>query len=144
MPLASLPGALISLGFLAPQARIILSYSFSNLAALTSLPTFTPVINSTPSALIISILRSITCFSSFILGIPYIRSPPTRSSRSYTVTRCPRLLSWSAAASPAGPEPMIATFFPVRTFGGFAAVKPCSYACSIMPNSFSLTDTASP
>ena len=41
-------------------------------------------------------------FSSFMLGIPYISRPPTRSFRSNTVTLCPRLFNWSAAARPAG------------------------------------------
>lgn len=59
-------------------------------------------------------------------GIPYIRSPPIRSFRSYTVTRCPALFSWSAQARPAGPEPMMAIFFPVRNEGGLGAIQPIS------------------
>ena len=42
-----------------------------------------------------------------------------RSARSKTVTRWPALLSWSAQARPAGPEPTTATFLPVRFSGGF-------------------------
>ncbi len=37
-----------------------------------------------------------------------------RSARSNTVTRCPARFNWSAAASPAGPEPTTATRLPVR------------------------------
>ncbi len=69
-------------------------------------------------------LRSIMCFSSFMLGIPYIRSPPSLSLRSNTVTLCPLLLSWSATARPAGPLPTTATVLFVRTLGGFAAASP--------------------
>ena len=36
-----------------------------------------------------------------------------RSARSKTTTACPARVSCWAAASPAGPEPTIATFFPV-------------------------------
>ena len=79
-----------------------------------------------------------------MLGIPYIRSPPTLSSLSYTVTLCPRLLSWSAVASPAGPEPITATVFPVLTAGAFAFAYPFSYAFSIIRCSLALTDTGSP
>ena len=82
--------------------------------------------------------------SSFIFGIPYMSRPPTRSSLSYTVTSWPLWLSWSAAASPEGPEPMIATFLPVLTFGGFGAAYPFAYAVSIIPCSLSLTDTGLP
>ena len=97
-----------------------------------------------PSAFITSTLRSITHFSSFILGIPYISRPPTRSLRSNTVTEWPLLFSWSAAASPAGPEPTTATFLPVRMEGGFGRAYPQSYAFSIMARSFSFTVTGSP
>ena len=40
-----------------------------------------------------------------------------RSARSKTVTSCPARVSCWAAASPAGPDPMTATFFPVRFVG---------------------------
>lgn len=52
-------------------------------------------------------------------GIPNRSSPPTFSSRSYTVTEWPALLSCSAAAKPAGPEPTMATVLPVRERGFF-------------------------
>ena len=100
--------------------------------------------NSTPSAAISSARRSTTDFSSFMLGMPYIRRPPTRSSRSKTVTEWPRRLSWSAAASPAGPEPTTATFLPVRARGGRGTMSPFSQASSMMPSSLSFTVTGSP
>ena len=79
-----------------------------------SLPMKTPVLNLIPSSAIRLTLRCTTSsLSSFMLGIPYINSPPMRSSRSKTVTLWPAWLSWSAQASPAGPEPMMATFLPV-------------------------------
>ena len=65
-----------------------------------------------------------THFSSFMLGMPYMSSPPTRSARSYTVTLCPRLLSRSATDRPAGPEPTTATVLPVRAGGGTARMAP--------------------
>ncbi len=37
-----------------------------------------------------------------------------RSARSNTVTECPARFNWSAAASPAGPDPTTATRLPVR------------------------------
>lgn len=49
-----------------------------------------------------------------------------RSFRSYTVTLCPALFSWSAQARPAGPDPMIATLFPVLNEGGFGFIHPIS------------------
>ena len=143
MPSASRPGALISLGLDAPQHKITLSYCCNRSDALISLPTFALTTNLIPSFSMTFCLRSITHFSSFIFGMPYISSPPTRSSRSYTVTRWPLRFNWSATARPAGPDPMTATFFPVRTFGGFAFAYPFSYACSIIPYSLSRTVTGS-
>eukprot|EP00955_Chlamydomonas_euryale_P008651 92043-Chlamydomonas_euryale.AAC.1 len=64
-----------------------------------------------------------------MFGTPYIMRPPMRSERSYTVTVWPILLSWSAAAMPAGPLPTIATERPVRTSGGRGTIQPSSKAC---------------
>ena len=99
--------------------------------------------NLTPSCFIISIRLCTTALSSFIFGIPYIKSPPGLSLLSYTVTSWPLLLSFSAAARPDGPEPITATFFPVRTLGGSALIRPFSKAYSIIPYSFSLIVTGS-
>ena len=67
---------------------------------------------------------TISILSAFMLGTPYIIKPAARSARSYTVTRWPALLSWSAAARPAGPDPMTATFLPVRLTGGLGTISP--------------------
>ncbi len=64
-----------------------------------------------------------------------------RSSRSKTVTVCPARLSWSAAASPAGPLPTTATRFPVRDSGGWATIHPSSAARSAMARSMRLMVT---
>ena len=61
-----------------------------------------------------------TALSSFMLGMPYISRPPTRSARSNTVTAWPRLFRYSATESPAGPLPTTATLLPVRVGGGVA------------------------
>ena len=134
----------MSRGLDAPQASITRSKSFKMSFALWFFPTSAPVTKEIPSSFITSTLRSITHFSSFILGIPYISRPPTRSSRSNTVTLWPRLFNWSAAAKPAGPEPMTATRFPVLIFGGFGPAIPVSYARRIMAPSFSLMATGVP
>ena len=60
---------------------------------------------------------TISSLSAFMFGTPYIISPPTRSARSYTVTLCPALFSWSAAAMPAGPDPTTAHLL-ARARGG--------------------------
>lgn len=59
----------------------------------------------------------------------HIMRPPMRSARSYTVTVCPALFSWSAAAMPAGPPPMTDTRLPVRTAGGVGLIQPSSKPC---------------
>ena len=126
IPLASLPGAFISLGLEAPQASTTASYSSISFLALIFSPAFAFVINSMPSFFITSSFLSIICFSNFILGIPYLNKPPILSALSYTVTLCPLELSWSATASPAGPEPITAILLSVLTFGGFAPASPCA------------------
>ena len=64
-------------------------FLYMNSIALMFSPTFALVTNSMPSSFIISSFLSIICFSSFILGMPYLKSPPIRSALSYTVTLCP-------------------------------------------------------
>ena len=59
-----------------------------------------------------------------MLGIPYVKSPPILSSLSKTVTLCPLLFNWSAAARPEGPEPIIAIFLPVLIVGGLEFANP--------------------
>ena len=66
-----------------------------------------------------------------------------RSDFSNTVTECPARLSWSAAASPAGPDPTMATRFPVRVDGGVARIQPSSNARSTIDSSMFLIVTGS-
>ncbi len=90
-----------------------------------------------------SVRRLTMRLSSFMLGMPYISRPPGRSARSYTVTVWPALLSWSAAASPDGPDPMMATVLPVRTAGGCGTIQPISKPRSMMAHSIDLIPTGS-
>lgn len=54
-----------------------------------SLPTLTPVWKWMPSCSRRRMRRWTILRDSFIVGIPYCNSPPTASSRSNTVTKCP-------------------------------------------------------
>ena len=67
-----------------------------------------------------------------------------RSDFSKTVTVCPTRLSCSAAASPAGPDPTMATDFPVRAAGGDGAIQPSAKPRSTIESSTDLIVTASP
>ena len=107
-----------------------------------SFPTSVLVTNSIPSCASISTRRSTIFLSRWGLGIPYMSSPPMRSSLSNTVTRCPALLSCAAHASPAGPEPMTATFFPVLCSGGSGVIHPSSKPLSTMAHSILFMVTA--
>ena len=104
-------------------------------------PISVSVTKRTPSSAISFTRRSTSPLSSFMLGMPYMSSPPIRSARSKTVTVCPALLSCWAAASPAGPEPTTATRLPVRTGGGCAFTSPASKARSTISCSMSLIVT---
>mmetsp|Transcript_67087 Transcript_67087/g.165503 ORF Transcript_67087/g.165503 Transcript_67087/m.165503 type:complete len:257 (-) Transcript_67087:1686-2456(-) len=161
-PLNSLPGQLRSRAMVAPVAqrtasncsRMSLHDGGASVPGIMSLISLArgclappmlpaaPVLKTTPSFSRRSTRRCTTpILSAFMLGTPYIISPPTRSARSYTVTRWPALLSWSAAAMPAGPEPMTATFLPVRMAGGWGLIQPCSKALSMMAHSMFLIVT---
>ena len=109
---------------------------------MVSWPTLTLVINSTPESLSKLTRRSTTSLPSFIFGIPYINNPPIRSSRSNTVTQWPILLSSSAAAKPAGPEPTMAIFLPVRYSTMCGCIQPSSKPRSIIVCSIFLMVTA--
>ena len=113
----SIPTAFKALAFFAPQQRATASYSPRMWSAEAERPTSALKTNSTPSSFIRFMRRSIIFFSSFMFGMPYIKSPPALSSLSKTVTLCPRRLSQSATASPLGPEPITAIFFPLRVLG---------------------------
>src|SRR5690606_15903333 len=101
-----------------------------NSSAVMSFPTWVLVTNFTPSLRITSTRLSTTHFSSLKSGIPYRSNPPMLLFFSYTVTWCPALFNWAAAAKPAGPEPIIATFFPVLVCGGLGFMYPSSKAFS--------------
>ena len=64
-----------------------------------------------------------------------------RSFFSNTVTSWPARASCCAAASPAGPLPTIATFFPVRIFGGCGTTQPSSHPLSMILCSIDLMPT---
>src|SRR3989344_606020 len=66
-----------------------------------------------------------------------------RSSRSNTVTAWPTRRSCCAVASPAGPEPMTATFLPVCLVGGSGLIQPCCQAWSMIASSMALIVTGS-
>ena len=68
-----------------------------------------------------------------------------RSLFSKTITVCPAQLSCWAAARPAGPDPITATFLPVFISGGggFGTTHPSSKARLIMESSISLMLTGS-
>ena len=66
-----------------------------------------------------------------------------RSLFSNTVTLWPARFSWAAAARPAGPEPMMATFFHVRAAGASGTIQPSSKARSTMASSIDLIVTGS-
>ena len=85
--------------------------------------------------------RTTSRLSSFMFGIPYISRPPGRSALSNTVTEWPARLSCTAAERPAGPEPMTATFLPVRTAGASGTTQPSSHPRSMIEASMFLIVT---
>ena len=71
-------------------------------------------------------------------------SPPAFGARSKTVTSWPYFrLSSSAAASPAGPDPITATRFPEYVVGGRGTTHPSDHALSMIEYSMFLIVTAS-
>ena len=130
-PSASRPSTLRSRGVPEPQHRTTASYSEVSSFAFSP-STRHPVTKPTPSSSISFIRRRTIFLSSFMFGIPYIRSPPGRSELSKTVTECPRRFSISAQASPEGPEPTTATRFPERISGILGFIRPFSKPFSIM------------
>ncbi len=142
MPLSWRPSMGRSRGFVAPVARTTASKSAMSFSAGRFLPTSVLQTKVMPSASSSLMRRRTTCsLSSFMFGMPYMSSPPGRSARSKTVTVCPALLSCAAAESPAGPEPMTATFLPVRFAGGSATTQPSSQPWSMMATSMFLIVT---
>ena len=126
MPASSRPGIARSLACGVPVHTAYASKPSGNF--VRSISEF--VLKTIPSASIIRIRRSMMFFPSLKFGIPYRSRPPAISSRSNTVTSYPRLFNWFAAASPAGPEPITATFFPFLSYF-FGAIYPSRNAASI-------------
>ena len=74
----------------------------------------------------------------------HVSSPPAFGARSKTVTSWPYFrLSSSAAASPAGPDPITATRFPEYVVGGRGTTHPSAHALSMIEYSMFLIVTAS-
>mmetsp|Transcript_23427 Transcript_23427/g.67265 ORF Transcript_23427/g.67265 Transcript_23427/m.67265 type:complete len:268 (+) Transcript_23427:3369-4172(+) len=154
-PLRSRPGILRSRAVVEPVASTSASYSSSSCLGVGAtmdaspashgLPPMLPAgpqMYRTPSFSISSTRRITTSIlSAFMLGTPYIIRPPGRSARSKTVTEWPILLSWSAAAMPAGPEPTMAMFLPVRWAGGLGTIQPISNPLSMVAHSMFLMVT---
>ncbi len=109
----------------APVASTTASSSTSSASAGTSPPTVTPGHGTghplPPSA---ATRRSTTALSSFMLGMPYISSPPIRSARSKTVTRWPAWLSCVGRGEPGRPAADDRHAEPVRDSGGSATIQP--------------------
>jgi len=98
-----------------------------------------------PSARSWASRRSSWRFSILKSGIPYRSSPPAASARSYITTVWPARVSCWAAASPAGPDPITATFLPVSLPGpgGSAGSQPSRQARSAISTSTCLIVTGS-
>ena len=141
-PLRLRPSIGRSRGCVAPVQKTVASYSLRKICGSTLSPTLALQMNLMPESSINLMRRRTTSFlSNFMLGMPYMRSPPGRSARSKTVTVCPALLSCSAQERPAGPEPMTATFLPVRARGCSGSTQPSSQPRSVMAASMFLIVT---
>mmetsp|Transcript_72577 Transcript_72577/g.168150 ORF Transcript_72577/g.168150 Transcript_72577/m.168150 type:complete len:227 (-) Transcript_72577:2070-2750(-) len=132
----------ISRHCVAPVASTTASLCLQSSPRPTSRPTSVLYLNSMPS-FSRSCKRRITfsVLSNFIEGIPYMSSPPPRSARSITFTKCPARFNCCATARPAGPEPMTATRRPVRCNGGCGLIQPLENPYSIMASSVLLIAT---
>src|SRR5215469_12359868 len=146
MPASSEPSTGSPRGTVAPQAKTIAAYPARSSAAVTSRPASTQHRNSVPSASIWMRRRSRCLFSILNSGIPYRSRPPGASARSNTVTACPALVSCWAAASPAGPDPITATFRPAATAAGAGrrgGTQPSAHARLMISTSTCLIETGS-
>src|SRR3989338_3026063 len=143
MPFRCLPSISKSRLTREPPDRHTASNSFFNFDTDISTPTSTLALNTMPPCCKILMRLSSTHFSSLKSGMPYLKIPPILSSRSNITTLWPALFNWSAHAKPAGPEPITAICFPVRTFGRKGLTKPSLKAFSIIASSFSRIVTGS-
>src|SRR5256886_5053089 len=128
----------------APAASNTASCRSRREATVTSTPTAHDVTNPTPSARSWISRRSMCSFSSLKSGMPYRISPPSSSSRSYTVTACPARASCWAAASPAGPDPTTPTDRPEADAGRTGVTYPRSKARLMISTSTCLMVTGAP
>ena len=124
-PFSSRPGMLRSLAVGVPVAMTYASNACPRSAAMSSPVTMsfpsgsvtsTPYLKVMPSFSIRSMRRSMMSLLSLKFGMPYLSSPPAASFLSKTVTAKPCLFRRLAATSPAGPAPMTATVFPLRSY----------------------------
>ena len=141
IPWRSLPGTGRSRGFSEPPVSTTASNSSIRRVAGTSTPTWELVRNSTPSARIWAMRRSIRVLSSLKSGMPYRSSPPMRSSFSRITTAWPARASCCAHAMPAGPDPTTATRLPVLWAAILGLIQPSSQARSTMAHSMVLMVT---
>ena len=112
-PLAFSPGIPINFGSPAPEPinTALNPSSFIISSIVIVLPTITFVSILTPNFLILSISALTTSsLGSLNSGIPYTSTPPGSWSASNMVTSYPFLAKSPAQVSPAGPDPIIATF----------------------------------
>ncbi len=142
-PFSSRPGTHKSRDAQAPPESNRASLCCFNSFASISLPTWLLVLKVTPSASSCSSRLSSLFFSILNSGIPYLSKPPIRSALSCTVTSWPARASCCAAASPAGPEPIMATFLPVFFSCIWGFIQPLSHALSIIDNSTAFIVTGS-
>ena len=142
-PSKSLPSTGKSLGCSEPPERTIASYSSSKSSIEISTPILIPYLKIVPSPSSWLMRLSITCFSILKSGIPYLNNPPALLFFSKTVTSWPALVSCWAQASPAGPAPIIATFFSVLFFIICGLIQPSSKPLSIIAHSIVLIETGS-
>ena len=105
------PGIFMKLGSPAPDAtNIPLKSSASKSSTLIVFPTMQSFMNLTPILDKLSISTSTILLGRRNSGIPYFNTPPISCKASNTVTSYPCLAISPANESPAGPEPITATF----------------------------------
>ena len=145
-PLAFSPGIPINLGRPAPEPINTASKPSSprSSSIVTDLPITTLVSIFTPSDFTFSISLSTTLlFGRRNSGIPYDKTPPALWSASKIVTSYPSFARSPAHVSPAGPEPITATFLPFFV-SALAGLIPFSLAVSATKRSSLPIETASP
>ena len=97
----------------APEPTKRASNSLRRSSTVLVFPTMKSVRMFTPRLRTYSTSRRTIALGSLNSGIPYARTPPQSWSASKMVTSWPRMTRSLATVSPEGPEPTMATFFPV-------------------------------